>query len=135
MSVHRGDRFNLDALYQTQRDLYGIGVFNSVNVVLVDSVAPQEAVPHDSTVRALIQVQEGPRHQVRLGFGYATVECFRVQSGWAAHDFFGGARTLDVSDRVSKQGSDHTQTTGLNQFCNPFSYTTMICSLTYMMRC
>jgi len=131
MSVHRGDRFNLDALYQTQRDLYGIGVFNSVNVVLVDSVAPQEAVPHDSTVRALIQVQEGPRHQVRLGFGYATVECFRVQSGWAAHDFLGGARTLDVSARVSKLGSAPTQTTGLNQFCNPFSGTWTIDTLNY----
>jgi len=131
MSVHRGNTFNQDALYQTQRDLYGMGVFNSVNVVLADSVAPQEAVPHDSTVRALIQLQEGPRHQVRLGFGYATVECFRVQSGWAAHDFLGGARTLDVSARVSKLGSAPTQTTGLNQFCNPFSGTWTIDTLNY----
>jgi len=100
-------------------------------VALVDSVAPQEAVPHDSTVRALIEVQEGPRHQVRLGFGYATVECFRVQSGWAAHDFLGGARTLDVSARVSKLGSAPTRTTGLNQFCNPFSGTWTIDTLNY----
>jgi len=131
MSVHQGNPFNQDALYQTQRDLYGMGVFNSVNVMLVDSVAPQEAVPHDSTVRALIQLQEGPRHQVRFGFGYATVECFRVQSGWAAHDFLGGARTLDVSARVSKLGSAPPQTTGLNQFCNPFSGAWTIDTLNY----
>jgi outer membrane protein insertion porin family len=122
MSVRPGNDFKQDALYQTQRDLYGMGVFNSVNVALVDSLAPQETVLRDSSVRVLIQVQEGPRHQVRLGAGYATVECFRVQSGWTAHDFLGGARTLDLSARLSKLGGGTPkQTTGLNQFCNPFA--------------
>jgi len=120
MSVRPGNRFKQDLLYQTQRDLYGMGVFNSVNVVLVDSVAPQGPVPSDSAVRVLVQVVEGPRHQVRLGAGYGSVECFRVQSGWAAHDFLGGARTLDVSGRVSKLGGVPKGSTGLNQLCNPF---------------
>jgi len=124
MSVGSGHTFRQDDLYQTQRDLYGMGVFNSVNVVLVDSLLPQEAVRRDSTVRVLIQLQEGPRHQVRTGLGYATVECFRVQSGWTAHDFLGGARTLDLSARFSKLGAGTPQhTTGLNQFCNPFAGT------------
>ena len=120
MSVRPGNGFKQDALYQTQRELYGMGVFNSVNVVLIDSVPPQGAVPADSEVRILVQVLEGPRHQVRLGGGYGSVECFRVQSGWAAHDFLGGARTLDVSGRVSKLGGVAKGSTGLNQLCNPF---------------
>jgi outer membrane protein insertion porin family len=120
MSVRRGHPFKQDALYQTQRDLYGVGVFKSVNVVLVDSVSPQGAVPADSQVRILVQVLEGPRHQVRIGGGYGSVECFRVQSGWAAHDFLGGARTLDLSGRVSKLGGVPRGSTGLNQLCNPF---------------
>ena len=132
MSVRPGSSFNQDALYQTQRDLYGMGVFSSVNVVLLDSVAPQETMLRDSTVRTLIQVQEGPSHQVRLGAGYATVECFRVQSGWTAHDFLGGARTLDLSARVSKLGAGTPkQTTGLNQFCNPFAGTWTFDTLNY----
>jgi outer membrane protein assembly complex protein YaeT len=132
MSVRPGTLFNQDALYQTQRDLYGMGVFSSVNVVLLDSVAPQETVLRDSTVRTVIQVQEGPAHQVRLGAGYATVECFRVQSGWTAHDFLGGARTLDLSARVSKLGAGTpTHTTGFNQFCNPFAGTWTIDTLNY----
>ena len=132
MAVRPGQGFKQDALYQTQRDLYGIGVFSSVNVVLVDSVAPQETVQRDSTVRILIQVQEGPAHQVRTGFGYATVECFRVQSGWTAHDFLGGARTLDLSARLSKLGGGTPkQTTGLDQFCNPFAGTWTIDTLNY----
>jgi outer membrane protein assembly complex protein YaeT len=132
MSVRPGTLFNQDALYQTQRDLYGMGVFTSVNVALLDSLAPQETVLRDSTVRTVIQVQEGPAHQVRLGAGYATVECFRVQSGWTAHDFLGGARTLDVSARVSKLGAGTpTHTTGLNQFCNPFAGTWTFDTLNY----
>jgi len=118
-SVRPGSVFNQDALYQTQRDLYGIGVFNSVNVILLDSIAPQ-GPPTDSTVRVLVQVAEGPRHQLRFGGGYGSVECFRVQGGWAAHDFLGGARTLDLSARVSKLGGTPKVSTGLNQFCNPF---------------
>ena len=132
MSVRPGHGFRQETLYQTQRDLYGMGVFNSVNVVLVDSVPPQETVLRDSTVRVLIQVQEGPRHQVRIGFGYATVECFRIQSGWTAHDFLGGARTLDLSARFSKLGAGTPKrTTGLNQFCNPFAGTWTIDTINY----
>jgi outer membrane protein insertion porin family len=132
MSVRPGKLFKQDALYQTQRDLYGMGVFSQVNVVLIDSLAPQETVPRDSTVRVLVQVQEGPRHQLRLGAGYATVECFRVQSGWTAHDFLGGARTLDLSARLSKLGAGTPRrTTGLNQFCNPFAGTWTIDTLNY----
>ena len=131
-SVRRGNLFRLDALYQTQRDLYGIGVFNSVNVVLVDSLPPQEATPTDSTVRVQIQVQEGQRHQVRTGAGYGTYDCFRVQSGWTAHDFLGGARTLDLSAKLSKLGAGTPpRTTGFNQFCNPFAGTWTIDTVDY----
>ena len=132
MSIRPGNLFRRDALYQTQRDLYGIGVFNSVNVVLVDSIAPQEAVVADSMVRVQIQVREGQRHQVRTGAGYGTYDCFRVQSGWTAHDFLGGARTLDLSAKLSKLGAGTPKrTTGLNQFCNPFAGTWTIDTLDY----
>ncbi len=130
MSLRSGTLFRQDALYQTQRDLYGMGVFNSVNVVLADSIAPQ-APGADSTVRVLVQVAEGPRHQLRFGGGYGSVECFRVQGGWAAHDFLGGARSLDLSARVSKLGGTPKVSTGLNQFCNPFGGTWTFDTLNY----
>lgn len=131
-SVRPGHLYKQDDLYQTQRDLYGMGVFNSVTVILVDSLPPQETVQRDSTVRVAIQVQEGPRHQVRTGLGYATVECFRIQSGWTAHDFLGGARTLDLSAKFSKLGAGTPKnTTGLNQFCNPFAGTWSFDTLNY----
>ena len=130
MSMRPGQGFKQDALYQTQRDLYGIGVFSSVNVALLDSLPPPQTTP-DSTVRVLIQLLEGPRHQLRFGGGYGSVECFRVQSGWAAHDFLGGARTLDLSARVSKLGGTAKGSTGFDQFCNPFTGTLTFDTLNY----
>jgi outer membrane protein assembly complex protein YaeT len=132
MSVRAGQEFRQDALYQTQRDLYGIGVFSSVNVALVDSIAPQSPEVRDSTVRVLLQVQEGPRHQIRLGAGYASYECLRVQSGWAAHNFLGGARTLDLTARLAKLGSTpDTSGRGFKQFCNPLAGNSTIDTVNY----
>src|SRR6266576_2847741 len=100
LSVHPHDLFRQDRLYQSQRDLYGMGVFRSVNIVLADSV-PRAG---DSTVTVLVRGAGGPRHRVRVGAGYGSLDCFRVQSGWTAYDFFGGARALDLTARVSKLG-------------------------------
>jgi outer membrane protein assembly complex protein YaeT len=125
MSVRPGARFQQDELYLTQRDLYSMGVFSSVNVVLIDSLAPQSAGPADSTVRVLIQVLEGPRHQTRIGFGYATVECFRFQTGWTARNFYGGARSLDLSARFTKIAggfpAPNLDQSGIQPVCNPFA--------------
>ena len=100
LSVRPNDVFRQDRLYQSQRDLYGMGVFRSVTVGLVDSV-PR---PGDSTVTVLVRVAEGPRHRVRIGAGYGSLDCFRVQTGWTSYDFLGGARALDLTARVSKLG-------------------------------
>jgi len=120
LAVRPGDRFRQEALYQSQRDLYAMGVFRYANVILVDSVPPLNGADggSDSIVRILVQVQEGPRHRLRFGLGYGSVDCMRVQSGWTANDFFGGARTLDLSARVSKIGGGAAL--AQSQLCNPF---------------
>src|SRR2546428_8852925 len=100
LSVRRNDLFRQDRLYQTQRDLYGTGLFRSVNVVLADTAPPPD--PGDSTVRVLVRLREGPRHRVRLGVGYGTVDCFRVQSGWTSFDFLGGGPAPDLPGRLAK---------------------------------
>jgi len=124
LAVRPGEPFRQDALYQSQRDLYGMGVFRSASVLLVDSLPPANGEgggPRDSTVRVVVQVQEGPQHRLRLGAGYGSVECFRVQTGWTANDFLGAARTLDLSARLSKIGGGAPQSTkGFRQLCSPF---------------
>ena len=101
LSVKPGDLYREARLYQSQRDLYGMEVFRLAQVTLVDSVPPADP---DSAVRVRVRLVEGPRHRVRAGAGYGTVDCFRVQGGWAAHDFLGGARVLNVDARFSRLG-------------------------------
>src|SRR2546426_1063593 len=62
-----------------------------VNAAELRAVATLEAVP-------------GPPHRGRMGVGYGTVDCFRVQSGWTSFNLLGGARTLDITGRLSKLG-------------------------------
>jgi len=139
MSVRLGAPFQQDLLYLTQRDLYSMGMFSSVNVVLIDSLPPRAGSPSDSMVDVLIQLQEGPRHQTRIGFGYATVECFRLQTGWTARNFFGGARSLDLSARFTKLGGgfpSHTsvsQSGGIQYICNPFASNWTVDTMNYQL--
>ncbi len=119
LSVKPQDLFRADRLYRTQRDLYGIGVFQSVNVVLADTVPPASG---DSTVRILVRVSEGSRHRIRIGAGFGTLDCFRFHSGWTAYDFLGGARSLDLTGRVSKLGVGHPTNVGLRRnLCHPLA--------------
>ena len=100
LSVKPGDWFRQDHLYLTQRDLYGLGMFRTVNVALADTTPPSG----DSTVRVVVRLAEAPRHRIRLGAGYASLDCFRTQAGWTAFDFLGGARSLDITGQLSKIG-------------------------------
>ena len=116
LSVRAGDWFRQDQLYLTQRDLYGLGMFRSVNVVLADTTPP----PGESTVRVVVRVSEAPRHRIRVGAGYGSLDCFRVQSGWTAYDFLGGARSLDLTGQLSKLGVGIPADAGFKQnVCQP----------------
>jgi len=116
LSVRAGEWFRQDRLYLTQRDLYGLGMFRSVNVVLADTTPP----PGDSAVRVVVRVSEAPRHRIRAGAGYGSLDCFRVQSGWTAYDFLGGARSLDLTGQLSKLGVGVPANAGFKQnVCQP----------------
>src|SRR6266699_2971317 len=103
LSVKPGDLFQQDRLYLSQRDLYDMGVFRSVNVLLADSLPP--AAPGDTLGRAVVRLVGGPGHRVLGGMGYGTIDCVRLQGGWTAYDFLGGARALDLTASVSKLGA------------------------------
>lgn len=89
-------------LYESQLDLYRMGVYNFVNVSLADSVGDG---PGDSLVTVHVQVAEGPLRRVRLGAGYGSLDCFRTLSTWTGRGVLGGARQLQLSGRLSKIGT------------------------------
>jgi outer membrane protein assembly complex protein YaeT len=112
LSVRPGEVFQQDKLYQSQRDLYAMGVFRFANVVLVDSLPPEN--PADTMVHVRVLADEGPRHRLRTGFGFASAECLRFQAGWTAFGFLGSARAFDLTGRLARVGFGPTSS-GLHE--------------------
>lgn len=99
--IRSGALVRQSALYEAQRELYRLGIFNYVNVELADSL-PGE--PEDSTVAVRVQVSEGALNRVRIGAGYGTIDCFRALTSFTAQNALGGGRALDLTARASKIG-------------------------------
>jgi len=113
LSVRPNDVYQQFRLYQTQRDLYDVGIFRSVGVYLVDSLPPAD--PADTLARVLVRVAEGPGHRVLSGVGYGTIDCLRLQEGWTAYNFLGGGRAIDLTGNVSKLGVGTPTDAGLRK--------------------
>ena len=100
--IQPGQQFSQRALYESQQELYRMGVFDFVDVRLADSMSTG---PADSLVTVRVQVSQGRLHRVRLGAGYGTSDCFRTLTSWTVRNFLGGGRSLDVSASFSKIGT------------------------------
>ncbi len=110
--IHRGDWYSQRALYQSQRDLYSLGVFGYVNVGLADSTPRVR----DSSVAVRVQVAEAKLHRLRAGAGFGTVDCFRALTSWSATNVLGGGRVLNLTARVSKLGAGDPLSAGLENW-------------------
>jgi outer membrane protein assembly factor BamA len=97
-----GRTYNWRHQYHSQLDLYRTGMFNYVNVGIVDTLPDG---PDDSLVTIRAQVSEGPLRRFRFGAGYGTVDCFRGHTAWTAFNFTGGGRRLDLFAGFSKIGA------------------------------
>ncbi|MCZ6856490.1 MAG: BamA/TamA family outer membrane protein, partial [Gemmatimonadetes bacterium] len=102
LRIRPGERFNQAALYQSQQDLYRMGVFDFVDVRLADSMP---GGPGDSLVTVLVQVSRGRLNSVRVGGGYGTNDCFRTLASWTGRNFLGGGRSLALTAGFSKIGT------------------------------
>jgi outer membrane protein insertion porin family/translocation and assembly module TamA len=90
-----GQRFRLGRLQESQRRLYGLELFEFVNVESVESIDQAAEVP----VR--VTVTEGKHRKLTFGFGYGTEEKLRGTVNWRHVNFFGGARTAGVEAKWS----------------------------------
>ncbi len=90
-----GDLYQEDLQFAGQRNLYNLDIFRFVNFV------PDTLLAVDSILPLTIQVQEDDLHRVRTGGGLSTAECFILEARWNSRNFFGGARRLQVTGRVS----------------------------------
>jgi outer membrane protein assembly complex protein YaeT len=101
LTFSEGDQFRQRDLFDSQRSLYQSGLFRYANVALMRDSVVTDA---DTIVPVRVQVAEAPSVQTRLGVGYGTIDCFRAQGAMSFLNFFGEARRLDLTARVSKLG-------------------------------
>ncbi len=90
-------------LINAQRNLYQLDAYRHVEVRLAPDTGAGERV--DSLVAVDVSLIEGDMHAARVGFGWATLDCFRAQGEYTDRNFLGGGRRLELSTRLSKLGA------------------------------
>jgi outer membrane protein assembly complex protein YaeT len=113
ISLRVGELYREQDLFRSQRDLYQLETYAHVEIRLAaDSLQP----PGDSLLAVRVLLSEAAMHTVRLGAGWATLDCFRAQGRFVDRDFIGGARRLEVNGRLSKIGVGYPLD-GVEQLC------------------
>jgi outer membrane protein insertion porin family/translocation and assembly module TamA len=93
LSFAKGARFSRDVLTVSQRNIYRMGLFNSV--VLTPSTEAGRDVPVE------IKVDERARRTLGLGLGYGSEDKVRAQATWTRRYLWERPRTLQASLRYS----------------------------------
>lgn len=91
-----GDRYEQDAILDSQRRIYELGLFRIVNV------EPQLDSVRADTVDVVVSLVPGDTRLVRVGAGYGTEDLFRVQGSWLDRNFFGRSRQLELRGLFSR---------------------------------
>jgi outer membrane protein assembly complex protein YaeT len=95
LSYRQGDLYRRSAVQTSQRRLYGMELFEFVNV---DALDLEQQSPQ---VWTRVTVAEGNHQRVHFGVGYGTEEKARVDGEYHHVNFFGGARTAGAHARWS----------------------------------
>lgn len=90
-----GDLYRRSLVQDSQRRLYGMQLFQFVNIETLDPGR------QDPLVRIRVTIAEGRHQRVNLGVGYGTEEKGRVDAAYHHVNFLGGARTAGVRGRWS----------------------------------
>ena len=95
IAFQEGDLYQLSRITETQRRLYGLELFQFVNVV--------PRLPEDRSTRVPVHVTvaEGKHRRLQLAGGYGSEEKARGRINWRHVNFGGGARTGEVEAKAS----------------------------------
>lgn len=100
MAFHPGDKYCLDKLEESRRNLYDLNVFKTA---LIKTGTPNEA---DKILPLEIQVKPRNRQNVLLGVGYGTEDGARIQGGWGYRNLTGNADRISLSAKHSELKDD-----------------------------
>lgn len=100
MRLRPGQRYRARNVIAAQRDLYRTDAFR---LVLIDTIAPRVGSP-DSLIDLQVTVAEARTRYARVGAGWATQDCGRVQARLQDRAFLAPGRRAEISVRASKIG-------------------------------
>ncbi|MEE9148144.1 MAG: outer membrane protein assembly factor BamA [Candidatus Tectomicrobia bacterium] len=95
VDIREGETYSVTKLTHTQQAIYDLGMFQAVTL---RGTNLDEA---DAPLDIEIKVHERKRRIVQVGFGFSTVERFRLQVGWTHRNLLRGAERLTISGKVS----------------------------------
>jgi outer membrane protein assembly complex protein YaeT len=90
-----GDLYRVSALRESQRQLYGLELFQFANIEPIGTEEKPSIVP------TRVTVTEGKHRRIDLSGGYGSEERARAEVDWRHVNFFGGARTAGIRARYS----------------------------------
>jgi outer membrane protein insertion porin family len=95
LAFKEGDLYELRQITESQRRLYGLELFQFVNIAprLPEDRAPQ--------VPVTVTVGEGKHRRLQLAAGYGSEEKVRARINWRHVNFGGGARTGEIEAKAS----------------------------------
>lgn len=94
-----GNWYSDRALSDAQRNLYNMGAYRHVGISL-DTTTQQS----DSVADVLIDLREDYMRQIDSEEGWATLDCFRVNTQYTDKNFLDAGHHLELTGRVSKLG-------------------------------
>jgi outer membrane protein insertion porin family/translocation and assembly module TamA len=94
----QGEVYNAKKVQDTVSRLRAMGLFSVVRLTT-------EPRSRDGTVPMNLDLQAGPSREVRLGVGYGTDDGIRGIASWWDYNFFGEARQLGFSAKISQVNS------------------------------
>jgi outer membrane protein insertion porin family len=89
LAVRRGAEYRLSDITESQRRLYGLELFQFVNIT---PKLPEDKSP---IVPISVLVAEGKHRRLQLGAGYGSEEKARARASWRHVNFTGAARTVE----------------------------------------
>jgi len=95
LTFAEGEPYQLSRITESQRRLYGLELFQFINI------APRLPEDKSTKIPVVVTVAEGKHRRLELGAGYGSEEKARGRINWRHVNFTGGARTGEVEARAS----------------------------------
>ncbi|MEW6659077.1 MAG: BamA/TamA family outer membrane protein [Thermodesulfobacteriota bacterium] len=96
ITFKKGEPFSFKELYDSQQRIYGLDLFQSVNLT------PEEVPETERHIPVTVKVQEKKKRSLKVGLGYGDEDQFRARLAVRFRNLAGGGRMLDVDTKFSR---------------------------------